>query len=232
MKLTKNITTFLTVSCLLLSICLFSYAGTWRDDFEDDNTNEWVIYNLNRQLEKWWIDDGEAVGEILEDPFYSIWNTGELSWEHYSVSCRVMLVEDGFGPSQIGLTLHDREEENSRYAFLIDFENDVASIERWAPGNGIVGSTFTAEENTWYTLTATVMDEGSLSFQIDNFIFAATDDVPLEGGKTGLIISNARARFDDFQVNGENIPNGGPAKSFDVEPAKKLATTWGNLKKR
>ena len=231
MKNTLNTTKYITIVFLSLFTVLSSFAGTWRDDFEDDNIKEWEIYNLNRQFEKWWIDDGEAVGEILEDPFLSIWNTGELSWEHYSVSCRVKLVEDGFGTPRVDLTLHDREDEDSRYAFLLDYENNIASIHRWAPGNGFVAQPFTVEIDTWYTLTATVTEEGSLFFQIDNFLFAGTDSSPLEGGKVGLIVGNARARFDNFQVTGENIPNGGPAKSFAVEPAEKLSTTWGKLKK-
>ena len=46
------------------SSILPAFAGTWRDDFEDDKTTEWEIYNLDKRHEKWWIDDGEAVGEI------------------------------------------------------------------------------------------------------------------------------------------------------------------------
>ena len=53
---------------------------------------------------------------------------------------------------------------------------------------------------------------------------------PLEGGKAGLVVGNARARFDDFQITGENIPNGGPGKPRPVAPQAKLATTWGRLK--
>ncbi len=231
MKNSFNTSKYIVIVFFTLYTIFTSFAGTWRDDFEDDNIKEWEIYNLNRQFEKWWIDDGEAVGEILEDPFYSIWNTGELSWEHYTVSCRVKLVKDGFGTPIVGLSLHDREDEDSRYMFLLDYERNTASIERWAPGNGYVVRTFTPELDTWYTLTATVMDEGSLSFQIDNFIFAASDSNPLDGGKVGLVVRNARVRFDNFQVAGENIPNGGPAKSFAVEPTEKLSTTWGKLKR-
>ena len=231
MKNTLSLTKYITIVYLSLCTVLSSFAGTWRDDFEDDNIKEWEIYNLNRQFEKWWIDDGEAVGEILEDPFLSIWNTGELSWEHYSVSCMVKLVEDGFGAPYVGLTLHDREDEDSRYVFLLDYERNIVSIERWAPGNGFVAQPFNVEIDTWYTLTATVMDEGALSFQIDDFKFDVVDSSPLEGGKVGLIVGNARARFDNFEVTGENIPNGGPAKSFAVEPTGKLSTTWGKLKK-
>ncbi len=208
----------------------FTLAGTWRDDFEDNDIREWEIFNLNRQFEKWWINDGEAVGEIFEDPFFSLWTTGELTWEYYTVSCRAKMVEDGNGPPHIGLTLHDREEENSRYVFLIDYFNEIASIERWAEGNGGEVRAYTAEIDTWYELEATVYEDGALRFRINDFIIGAIDSDPLEGGKAGLVVGNARARFDDFQITGENIPNGGPGKPRPVAPQAKLATTWGRLK--
>lgn len=222
------------VSIIFLSFTFFTsqftLAGTWRDDFEDNDIREWEIFNRVRQHEKWWINDGEAVGEIFENPFFSLWTTGELTWEYYTVSCRAKMVEDGNGPPYIGLTLHDRGEENSRYIFLIDYFNEIASIERRAVGNGEATRAYTAEIDTWYELEATVYEDGSLDFRINDFIIKAIDDDPLEGGKVGLVVGNARARFDDFQITGENIPNGGPGKPRPVAPQTKLATTWGRLK--
>ena len=58
----------------------------------------------------------------------------------------------GDGPPHIGLTLHDRGDEDSRYVFLIDYVNEIASIERWAAGNGGVTRAYTAEIDTWYEL--------------------------------------------------------------------------------
>ena len=222
------------VSIIFLSFTFFTsqftLAGTWRDDFEDINTSEWEIYNENRQFEKWWINDDEAVGEIFENPFFSLWTTGELTWEYYTVSCRAKMVEDGSGPPYIGLTLHDRGEENSRYVFLIDYFNEIASIERWAEGNGSEVRAYTAEIDTWYELEATVYEDGSLDFRINDFIIKAIDDDPLKGGKAGLVVGNARARFDDVEITGDNIPNGGPGKPRSVLPQAKLTTTWGKLK--
>ncbi len=131
--------------CVILTVCVyvvmsliqFTFAGTWRDDFEDKKTNEWEIFNLVRQHEKWWVSDGVAVGEIFEDPFLSLWRTGEDDWEFYKVSCRVKLVEDKTSPPSVGLTLHDRGEEGSRYLFLIDFETNIASISKQVPGGRI-----------------------------------------------------------------------------------------------
>ena len=223
------------VSIIFLSFTFFTsqftLAGTWRDDFEDNDIREWEIFNRVRQHEKWWINDGEAVGESLEVNAYSLWLTGDLTWKYYTVSCRAKLVEDGQGPPHIGLTLYDREEDNGGYAFLIDYEKDEVSIERWAADVWFFNRQFTAEMDKWYELAATVYEDGSLKFRIDDFEIETIDPEPLlKGGKAGLLVAFARARFDDVEITGDNIPNGGPGKPRPVAPQAKLATTWGRLK--
>ena len=138
--------------------------GPWRDDFEDKDTREWKIFNIDRQVEKWWVSNGEAVGEIFLPGFMSLWLTGELTWKHYSLSCRAKLVEDKNEPPSIGLTLHDRGEEDTRYLFFIDYVFGTARIvkalrDRWFP----VIFPFDAEIDTWYELTATVHEDGTPS---------------------------------------------------------------------
>ena len=218
------------IFCLLISLALPVFSGTWRDDFEDNKTREWEIFNLDRQVEKWWINKGEAVGEIFLPGFMSLWLTGDLNWRFYSVSCRAMLELDKNDPPFIGLTLHDRGEEDSRYLFAIDYLLGAADIVKGIPGGGIVRRPFVAEKNVWYDLTATVYEDGTLEFKIDDFVLRATDPDPLRGGKAGLVVSDARARFDDVEITGDNIPNGGPGKPRDIEPQAKLTTTWANLK--
>ena len=229
MKTTFVLIIFLVIVCLSMGLVFPSFAGTWRDDFEDRNTREWEIFNHDRQVEKWWINKGEAVGEIFERGFISLWLTGELNWRFYSVSCRAMLEVDRNDPPSIGLTLHDRSGTNSRYEFYIDFNGGVAVILKILGGEPeIVRKGFAAKKGVWYNLTATVFKDGTLEFKIDDFLFRTTFPTnPLNSGKTGFVIGDARARFDDVEITGDNIPNGGP---FDVEPQAKLATTWAKLK--
>ena len=223
----------LIVICFCVVICPtnLTYAGTWRDDFEDNKTNEWEIFNLVRQHEKWWVSDGVAIGEIFEDPFLSLWRTGEQDWEFYTLSCRMKLDDDKTLPPRIGLTLHDRGDEGSRYLFLINFETNIASISKEVPGGGIVWSPVNVEKEIWYDISGTILEDGSLDFMINGeIVIAAYDRSPLEGGLAGLVVQNAQASFDNVQISGENIPNGGPTKSFDVAPQEKLTATWGKLK--
>ncbi len=229
-KLTPLIAS-ITFACLSIWAWHPSLAGTWRDDFEDNDTREWEIFNIDRKVEKWWIDDGEAVGEIFLPGFISLWLTGELSWKNYAVSCRAKLVEDKNEPPTIGLTLHDRGEEDSRYLFFIDYIFGTVRIVKAVQDDwNVISYFFDAEIDTWYELTATVYEEGILEFQIDDTVFTAIDDDILKGGQAGLVVADGRAHFDDFEVTGANISNGGPGKPRPVEPRTKLTTTWGHLK--
>lgn len=222
------------ITLILLCLSIFSsipvFAGTWRDDFEDNKTTEWEIYNEDKQLEKWWINDGEAVGEIFIEGFWSLWLTGDIEWEFYSVSCKAMLEEDKNEESSLGLTLHDRGDEDSRYVFMIDYLVNTVRIIKGIPGGGGVVFNFVAEKGVWYDLKAIVNADGTLEFHIDDTVFEAVDPQPLSGGQAGFVIGDSRARFDNFAVTGDNIPNGGPGKPFDVAPKEKLTTTWGKLK--
>ena len=220
-------------TCFSMGAWQPSFAGTWRDDFEDNDTREWKIFNIDRQVEKWWIDDGEAVGEIFLPGFISLWITGELTWKNYSVSCRAKLVEDKNEPPTIGLTLHDRGEEDSRYLFFVDYIFGTVRIVKAVHDDwNVISYLFDAEIDTWYQLTATIYEEGILEFKIDDEVFTAIDEDLLKGGQAGLVVADGRARFDDVEITGTNVPNGGPGKARPVAPKAKLATTWGHLKNR
>ncbi len=220
---------------LMLTTALISetagFAGTWRDDFEDRVTKEWKIYNLDRQVENWWVNKGEAVGRIFKRGFISLWLTGELDWENYSVSCRAKLVKERNDPARVGLTLHDRGDEQSRYLFFINFFFGTVSITKAGPN---VWSTrdfpFISDIDTWYQLRATVR-EGQLEFQVNDQVFLAEDPQPLKPGQAGLVVGNAEGRFDDVAVTGVNIRSGGPGRQRAVDTRRTLSTTWGRLKR-
>ena len=208
-----------------------SFAGTWRDDFEDRITKEWKIYNLDRQVENWWINKGEAVGRIFKRGFISLWLTGDLDWEDYTVSCRAKLVKERSHPARVGLTLHDRGDEHSRYLFFINFFFGTVSIIKAGPH---VWSTrefpFDSDIDTWYELRATVND-GHLEFQVNDQVFVSTDSSPLKPGQAGIVVGNAEGRFDDVAVTGTNIKNGGPGRPRTVDKQGTLTTAWGQIKR-
>ena len=219
------------VQLVVLMYGNISFAGTWRDDFEDRITREWKIYNLDRQVENWWVNQGEAVGRIFKRGFMSLWLTGELDWENYSVSCRAKLVKERNDPAYIGLSLHDRGDEHTRYLFFINFFFGTASIIKASP-NVWVPQTypFVSDIDTWYRLRATVKDE-QLEFQVNDEVFTAEDPFPLKSGQAGLVVGNAEGRFDDVAITGLNIKNGGPGRQqLPVDTRGSLTTTWGRIK--
>jgi len=229
----KVILTIVSIMCTCLSVLPLqpTAAGIWRDDFEDRNTPEWEIYNLDRQAEKWWVADGEAIGEIFLPGFMSLWLTGKLTWRYYSVSCHAKLVVEKNAPPSIGLTLHDRGEEGTRYLFLINYVFGSVNIVKSVPDAPFLRSyLFNAEIDKWYQLTAAVHQDGTLEFWVDDQVFVTIDRDPLKGGQAGLVVSNAQAHFDDVAIGGANIDHGGPGKARPVALKTQLATTWGDLK--
>ena len=206
-------------------------AGAWRDDFEDKRINEWKIYNEDRAVEKWWIDQGTAIGEIFMDGFMSLWLTGKEDWSNYSVSCRARLLKQKNAEPYFGLTLYDTGDKNTRYLFFVYF-NGVAIIFKSTPKGGApIVFPFVAEAETWYKLQATVKDD-LLEFRINGQVVGAAQDAePFKSGQAGLVVSNARVQFDDVAISGEKIPNGGPGKARPVDVKQGLVTTWARIKK-
>jgi hypothetical protein len=141
------------------------------------------------------------------------------------------LVDEKNDPPSLGLSLHDRGDEDSRYLFFINFTFGTVSIVKATPEQWFIRNfPFVAEPETWYTLKASVIDD-LLQFEVDDQVFTGRDLEPLKGGQAGLVVSNAQARFDDVEVTGNNVKNGGPGRIRPVNQQGKLATTWGRIKK-
>ena len=235
------ISAIITLVCFSLWAWQPALAGTWRDDFEDKNPSGWRNLNFDPQVERWWIDDGVAAGEIFEPGLMSLWLTGKLTWQYYSLSCQAKLVRRGKEPPSVGLTLHNRNEEDSRYLFFIDYTYNTVRLVKalrddWFP----VIYPFDAEIDRWYELTATIHEDGTLEFKVDDEVFTAIDDDPLKGGQAGLVVADGRARFDNVEITGESISNNirrkrfyrGSVKTHSFGQHKRLATIWGELKKK
>lgn len=238
---------------LILSLTYHSLAGTWQDDFSQKDNSKWKVFNIaawqhdpDENGAKWEIKDGEVHGSMHQLFKKSLFLTGRLTWRNYSVSCRAKFVGDEDKTAMLGLILHARIEANKRYMFLINYFDQKASIvaatgikQGGEPFKGWSQEIFefNIEFDTWYLLTASVVENDRLQFKIKNLDdgnnkaeFSINVKEPIkEGGFTGFLVENADAVFDDVEIEGENIPNGG---TFPVEPRSKLATTWGKLKRK
>ena len=221
----------------------FALAGTWKDGFEDNDMSEWkFVDDWENGAGKWWSDKGEAVAESLGESGFAMWLTGESTWEYYAVSCRAKLVKSKKEPATFGIVMHANINErldgllDAHYYFRVIGDFNFISIRKFRPFPEepvTLGEfDFEVKADRWYQLTATIHRNGKIEFYIDKKLFTVSDANPLGPGKVGLFVSDAEVRFDDVEITGQNIDDGGPGKAHPVEPKAKLATTWGHLKSK
>lgn len=231
--------------CLIFGLVICSVAlnqsalaGTWKDSFEDKDMSEWKILERGNGAGKWWSDKGEAVAESLVESGLATWVTGEPTWRYYSVSCQAKLVKSKKEPATFGIVMHfnDGGLLSFNYAFRLIANFNFITIRKFRPFPNepvTLGEfDFEIKADKWYQLTATIHRNGRIEFQIDKQVFTLPDPNPLGPGQAGLFVSNAEVRFDDIEITGPNIDDGGPGKARPVEPQAKLATTWGHLKSK
>ncbi len=230
---------------LVCSIALnqFALAGTWKDSFEDNDMSEWkIVDDWENGAGKWWSDKGEAVAESLDESGFAMWLTGESTWRYYTVSCQAKLVKSKNEPPTFGIVMHANNDGvldgllDAHYYFrVIGGDFNFISIRKFRPfpdGPVTLGEfDFEVKADRWYQLTATIHRNGKIEFYIDKKLFTAFDANPLEAGQTGIGVSDAEVRFDDVEITGQNIDDGGPGNTtLSVKPQAKLTTTWGHLK--
>lgn len=234
----------LIAGLVVCSIALnqFALAGTWKDNFEDNDMSEWkIVDDWENSTGKWWSDKGEAVAESLGESSFAMWLTGESTWEYYTVSCRAKLVKSKKQPATFGIVMHANNNElldgllDAHYYFRIIGDFNFISIRKFRPfpAEPVTLGEFDFEVKTdrWYQLTATIHRNGEIEFHIDKKLFTVFDANPLEAGQTGLFVSDAEVRFDDVEITGQNIDDGGPGNTtLSVKPQDKLTITWGHLK--
>lgn len=215
-----------------VALSQFADAGTWKDSFEDNDMSEWKIVPSANGAGKWWSDKGEAVAESLVESGRAMWLTGESTWRYYTLSCQAKLVESKKEPSTFGIVMHFYREGllPVYYAFRVIPDFNLITIRKFRPlpANPVtLGELdFESEMDKWYQLTATIHKNGTIEFQINKKVFTLFDPNPLGPGQTGLFVTNAETRFDDVEITGSNIFNGGPGTSG----RQLLTTTWGYLK--
>lgn len=245
--------------CILISfvciICQQCFAGRWREGFSENNLTDWKIYNIaawehdpDNDLAEWEIKNGEVHGSMKQQFMKSMFLTGDLSWRNYNVTCLAKFVGNKVQTAMLGIVLHARVEENKRYMFLLNYFEQAATIVATAGKLKQDGEPFKGwsqkiykikiEFDTWYKLSAAVLENQDLSFSMSNMVdpnnsgvFTLKVQEPItEGGLSGFLVEHASAVFDDFEITGENIPSRGDS-TFPVELHNKLTTTWGKLKR-
>lgn len=225
----------------VLVIAVTARAGAWRDDFSR-GISDWEIFNLDRAVEWWEEKNEQAIGEIFSPNFYSLLilspkSSDARKWSNYTVRCRAqaLRIKERDGEPRIGISLYDQEFEGNRYLCLLAFDTNEIHIVRvtqdfWQ----LVPIAYPLAKETWYDLSATIQTEDQqeiLTFAVnDDFQITIQATNPLKSGKVGLVVSDARGTFDNVEVEGSNVPNGGPGKPRAVKTQNVLTTRWATLK--
>lgn len=226
---------------LAVAVTASATAGAWRDDFSQ-GISDWEIFNLDRAVEWWEGKNGQASGEIFSPNFYSLLilspkSSDARKWSNYTLRCRAqaLRIRERDGEPRIGVSLYDQEFEGNRYLCLLAFNtNEIHLVRVTQDFWQVIPIAYPLAKERWYTLAATIRTEA----QQETLTFAVNDDFritiqatnPLKAGKIGLVVSDARGTFDDVEVEGDNVPSGGPGKPRAVNARSALATQWATLK--
>ncbi len=226
-----------------------SFAGVWRDSFENEGLDDWEIYNFAEGIESWeertdedgngvvtgWIEEEDGSLSILE---LKPRGSDPARWNNYTVRVRARLDSElvgGFN-TYFGLYLYTNIDQGLYHECSINPQTARAEI--WSYTVDSLG-TFWRDQNfeqgVWYNIKASVEtidgDRDRITFQIDdNEPLVVTWATSVKSGGVGLIVYYGTVSFDDFELVGLSIPNGGDALS--VDPKQKSAQIWGELKSR
>ena len=220
------------------------HAGVWVDDFEDGAMEDWHIYNPDLTVESWEEKDGVMTGQINVDGSISILQLkpeGEDTslWSNYTVRARLRLNSglEPNGATSFGIVVYDRFAETMYHLclFLYQEENVLLHIRI---GNGAGGERFPMafERDVWYDLAVRIETDGNtetIIFKVDDGeTLGLTWQASIGSGGVGLVVEGGQASFDNFSVEGENIPDGGHMAPTSVSPAGRAAQVWGKIKQQ
>jgi len=216
----------LRISCVVLAILLFAplaLAGTWMDDFDDGDVDDW-----DEVVGKWKLEDGAYAEKTGLQ--YSKTLLGDVSWTDYTVEVDVTLVEDLGASNCAGLLVRVNEEGNNGFRFWIRSDTHKCQIAKWMEGNSftILDSKTDLDVEVGETYRLKVIAEGHRyqCFVDDELIFDYDDPEQFSAnGVVGFIMSKSYPHFDNFVISGAQIPD-----NVAVEPALKLASCWGGIK--
>ncbi len=237
-----------TVLTIAAAIALPCFAGLWQDNFENEGLDDWEIYNFAPGIESWeerTDEDGNGVltGWIEEANSLSILElkpegADPAQWNNYTVRVRARLdseLVDGFN-TYFGLWLYTNIDQGLRHECAINPQTSIADIWSYTANSfGTFWRNQIFEQGVWYNIKATIetidKDRDRITFQIDNNEpLVVTWATSIRSGGVGLIVYYGTVSFDDFELVGLSIPNGGDALS--VDPKQKSAQIWGELKSR
>ncbi|MDE0466729.1 MAG: DUF1080 domain-containing protein [Candidatus Poribacteria bacterium] len=204
-----------------LALSLPTYAGTQLWDFEEKH-DDWKVANGNWEIAKgvYHVDKGGQAEHSL---------VGEEDWDDYTIEAKVRLDNHHWA----GIVFR-AESEMEYYVYYLNVPNNKTELWRhkdgaWNARDNVAQipavEKVQIKNGEWIDMKVVV--EGS-EFQIylNGKLQGEHKDDVYKTGQVGVWAWETEASFDDFTVSGDNIKD-----TLAVDPNRKLATTWGRLKR-
>ena len=222
-------TKLLISCCCLLLLSSPVYAGECIDDFENGNADGW-----DEVAGDWEVQEAEYVQLGIGDNVAEVPRTIIQSpWEFSDGAIEVTITFDKRSEgSEVPAILYRMSEDGNGYAFRI--RGDRLEMGKYQDGiyNNIRGDAFPIDFNKPIKLKIEVEGMFTKGY-LDGVVKIRVGDLDetFQKGKIGLAVfdANKQIYFDDIIINGQGIHPFAPL-SHSVEPAKKLASTWGEIK--
>ena len=213
--------TLIVLGCFLLFFASLSTKSTallW--DFNDKAQEaDWKVMSGVGEIDKDAYKLSDPGGEALVI-------AGDSNWTDYTIAGKARLTEAG-GFQNISIAFRASDDGASEYMFML--EGGRQQAEWWKKIAGtyteIQSDALNIDTKDWFSFEV-VVKGNTFEGYYEGELISAIEDKDLKKGKVGARIYGCTSHIDDFDVNGPSIPPTSP-----VEPAGKLAATWGRLKK-
>ncbi|MCH8294844.1 hypothetical protein IH992_27485 [Candidatus Poribacteria bacterium] len=82
---------YTVVGLTLFLLVISSWAGEFRDNFDDGNMDGWTLFRPFGQGSTWKIENGELILEAINSPIGFV--IGETTWKNYTVRAKTKIVK-------------------------------------------------------------------------------------------------------------------------------------------
>jgi len=228
---------------VVLSLTVVSFAGTLVEDFDDGDTAGWERSPQNEDNDDiFW---GVVDGEMMFDPEGQAWDaaisqmnfvgTPQVSnvseWTDYEVEVDIRHATMANYPGGVRARV-DLETGGHYVVWFYPATSKITLYKNpgWDINVGLVNlgeGAYKPTVDEFYTLKLSCEGDTITVFYDDEEIISA-EDSDHAAGTIALCVQDQVVYFDNVKVTGDEIPN---ANMSPVEPAGKLVTTWGTLKR-
>ncbi len=246
-----------TIVVVLFLLPFSAWAGTFLETFDHKELRDWQeLVQLNKDPGVWDVVDDE-LHAVSHETFLRLLTTGDDTWEDYTIEFDVKpLKKHGRSAIAIAARVKGSVLFYCSFADPVVLVNDDPLLGSWVDCvtgdlHGVkfpllyAGRHPLLKLNKWSHLKLSVKGEHFILGLNSKNIVETGDDFALmhngqkiktKAGKltsfltggVGFGLANYAAIFDNISVTGDSIPNNG---GFAVTPGRKLATTWGGLKR-